>query len=268
MASSSEEDDDHVQEGQYYHARDLASPPFGSDADLSGDGRDGYDDKGGSRARSLSSSSSAFPSLTNLILLQGPSGSGKSSTVHAVARELGYEVFEVSAGFGRRSAKDLERYVGDAARNHVVNGASPRKGAKKQGGGTLAAMFGQQQKKEERGVEAQATARMTSKEQTPEVNASSGSTEPGPTQSLILIDEVDVFFRHEEDCWAGGCFLFSRRRIANASPGLGNACLTSASSPSSTTGIAALAAQSRRPIIMTCTGRSVGCLRSCARCTG
>ncbi|GAA5883605.1 hypothetical protein JCM3774_002109 [Rhodotorula dairenensis] len=210
MASSSEEDDDDnggAIEADYY-ARDLASSPFGSDADLSGDDRDGG-------ARSASSATSSFPSLTNLILLQGPSGSGKSSTVHAVARQLGYEVFEVSAGFGRRSAKDLERYVGDAARNHVVNGASPRKKA-----GTLAAMFGRQHKKKEPG-QAQATATATTSatkdRSTPEP---SGLPETGPTQSLILIDEVDVFFRHEEDCWAG---------------------------------IAALAAQSRRPIVMTCT---------------
>ncbi|GAA5981057.1 hypothetical protein JCM10908_003967 [Rhodotorula pacifica] len=230
MASSSDEEDDDDDRS------DLASSPFGSDVDYSAAEDEDEDDlllhghghAGISRPRASSASSSqpsVFPSLTNLILLQGPSGSGKSSTVHAVARQLGYEVFEVFPGFGRRAAKDLERYVGDAARNHVVNGGSPRKrGAG--GGGMLAAMFGKQVQKKQQQQAATATANggtaSTSKDRhTPEPkSAREEQPDAGPTQSLILIDEVDVFFKHEEDCWAG---------------------------------IAALAMQSRRPIIMTCT---------------
>lgn len=119
--------------------------------------------------------------------------------MHAVAKQLGYEVFEVSAGFGRRGAKDLERYVGDAARNHVVNGSSPRK---KSGGGALAALFGRQQQKKQTPTQAS-----TTKETTPEPVGGREQQDAGPTQSLILIDEVDVFFKHEEDCWAGESFF-------------------------------------------------------------
>ncbi|ORY80274.1 hypothetical protein BCR35DRAFT_259765, partial [Leucosporidium creatinivorum] len=58
--------------------------------------------------------------LTNLILLKGPHGSGKTSTVHAVANELNWSVFEVYPGIGKRGAKDIERYVGDVGKNHMV----------------------------------------------------------------------------------------------------------------------------------------------------
>ena len=184
MASSSEDDDD------------LASSPLRSDAESDADEEEDSLLAQSSRPQSAStSSSSVFPSLTNLILLQGPSGSGKSSTVHSVAKQLGYEVFEVSAGFGRRGAKDLERYVGDAARNHVVNGSSPRK---KSGGGALAALFGRQQQKKQTPTQAAST-----KEWTPEPLGGREQQDAGPAQSLILIDEADVFFKHEEDCWAG-----------------------------------------------------------------
>lgn len=118
--------------------------------------------------------------------------------MHAVARELEYEVFEVFPGMGRRGAKDLERYVGDVGRNHVVLGGSPRKG------GNVAAMFQRMQAKAETGASG---AKGTEKA----VNGGAddarkaGDTDKGPTQSLILVDEVDVLFKGEEDFWQGAC---------------------------------------------------------------
>ncbi|WFD03209.1 hypothetical protein MOBT1_001898 [Malassezia obtusa] len=66
--------------------------------------------------------------LTNCVLLQGATGSGKSAAVYACAAELGYAVFEVYAGLGRRSGKELVSAVGQLARNHMVasEGAAPR----------------------------------------------------------------------------------------------------------------------------------------------
>lgn len=98
-------------------------------------------------------------------------------------------MFEVFPGMGRRSAKDVERYVGDAAKNHlVVKGAggglnSPRKGS----GSGLFAMFAKQKAKGGEGKE----------------RAKKEEEGKGPTQSLILIDEVDILFKQEEDFWAG-----------------------------------------------------------------
>ncbi|GAA5930249.1 hypothetical protein JCM3775_004340 [Rhodotorula graminis] len=166
---------------------------------------------------------SVFPNLTNLILLHGPHGTGKSAAVHAVASELNFEVFEVFPGMGRRSAKDLERYVGDVGRNHVVLGGSPRKGG--QGGaagGSVAAMFKRLQAKVEAGPVASGSAHgAKGKEKEKETGAE--VRDKGPTQSLILVDEVDVLFRGDEDFWQG---------------------------------LISLAQQSRRPIVMTCTNFS------------
>ncbi|GAA6007598.1 uncharacterized protein JCM10292_003938 [Rhodotorula paludigena] len=205
LASSDEDDDDNLA---------LPSSSFDSYAD---DFSDEFDDDASATSRRAGGASSVFPSLTNLILLHGPHGSGKSSTVHAVAHELGYEVFEVFPGLGRRGAKDLERYVGDVGKNHLVlkgaGGASgsPRKGA-------LAAMFGKQAKKAEEADEGKGKG----KERASEEEADEKELKE-PKQSLILVDEVDVLFRHEEDFWQG---------------------------------LAHLAKDSRRPIVMTCTDDS------------
>ena len=134
-----------------------------------------------------------FPSLTNLILLHGPRGTGKTSAVHAVAAELGWSVFEVWPGVGKRGAKDVERLVGDVSKNHMV-----RKGAQAQGG--LMSMFSK----------------------VAEASKVAGAAEGAAKQSVILFEEVDVVYKDEKDFWLG---------------------------------IMALASESQRPIVMTCTGK-------------
>lgn len=65
----------------------------------------------------------AAPStLTNGMVLVGPTGVGKSAAVYACASELGFEVFELYPGMGRRSGKDLASAVGQLTRNHMVLG--------------------------------------------------------------------------------------------------------------------------------------------------
>ncbi|KAL4402013.1 ATP binding protein [Malassezia pachydermatis] len=74
--------------------------------------------------RAPSSSTEAAPTnddvLTNCLVLTGPTGAGKSAAVYACAAELGFEVFEMYPGMGRRSGKELVSAVGHLSRNHMV----------------------------------------------------------------------------------------------------------------------------------------------------
>lgn len=57
--------------------------------------------------------------VTNAVVMSGPHGCGKSATVFAVAKELGFEVFEINPS-SKRSGKEVMDKVGDMTRNHLV----------------------------------------------------------------------------------------------------------------------------------------------------
>ncbi|KAE8271538.1 hypothetical protein A4X09_0g796 [Tilletia walkeri] len=67
--------------------------------------------------------------LTNCILIEGPTGVGKTAAVYACAAELGFEVFELFPGVGRRTGKEIESAVGALAANHMVAGGGSGGGA-------------------------------------------------------------------------------------------------------------------------------------------
>jgi hypothetical protein len=64
--------------------------------------------------------------LTNTLVITGSSGCGKSAAVYACADELGWEVFEVYPGIGRRSGANLDNLVGDVGKNHLIQQTRPR----------------------------------------------------------------------------------------------------------------------------------------------
>jgi DNA polymerase III delta prime subunit len=173
--------------------------------------------------------------LKNAVVISGPSGCGKTAIVYGVAKELGFEIFEINSS-SRRSGKEILERVGDMARNHLVHrsdnlGASEpldediqhisdalsadlksgRQGTmnsffkpKTNANPTLKNNFLKASKKKDSSNEAAKSSKAPPKQQ---------------TQSLILLEEVDVLFEEDKQFWST---------------------------------VMTLIAQSKRPIIMTC----------------
>ncbi|KOS21004.1 Telomere length regulation protein elg1 [Escovopsis weberi] len=166
--------------------------------------------------------------LANAILLSGPHGCGKTATVYAVARELGFEVFEINSS-SRRSGKDILEKVGDMTRNHLVqqNRADPTSIDVDEAGdevkcgkqGMMTAFF---KPKEVKGENKEAAPKTRGKKQQNDEGAdreSRATSGKAHKQSLILLEEVDILFEEDKQFWAT---------------------------------LMGLIAQSKRPFIMTC----------------
>jgi hypothetical protein len=52
--------------------------------------------------------------------LVGPPGCGKTAAVYACAEELGWNVFEVHPGLGKRGGTHLDDLIGDVGKNHTL----------------------------------------------------------------------------------------------------------------------------------------------------
>jgi DNA polymerase III delta prime subunit len=168
------------------------------------------------------------------VLLSGPSGCGKTAAVYAVARELGFEVFEINSA-SRRSGKDVLDKIGDMAENHLVQQVSkaltedrpttndtrleaikieqpdvPDPKQKSMGSFFKAAPAAKKSAPSSKQLLQKSVAQ-----------AKGNNTKPKSQQkqSLILLEEVDVLFEEDKQFWMT---------------------------------ILTLAAHSKRPIIMTC----------------
>lgn len=165
----------------------------------------------------------------NVILISGPHGCGKSAMVHAVAKELGFEVFEIHSGM-RRSGKDIQDKVGDMTANHLVNHKRSAAPAQEEittadntdnermdtalqddltsgRQGTMTSFFqtkpvmkpkpiAKPKKEEARSQESNRT--LATQAVLPLVAAAQRSQK----QSLILFEEADILFEEDQQFWA------------------------------------------------------------------
>ncbi|KAF6238346.1 hypothetical protein HO173_003626 [Letharia columbiana] len=175
--------------------------------------------------------------VTNAVVISGPHGCGKTAAVHAVARELGFEVFEINAG-SRRSGRDIWDKVGDMTRNHLVNHAHPDKGADAKEEAETMNLSSEKLKQDldsgRQGTvnsffKSKRAPKKSSSKSKPKVQELSPKKDPpqrdqSQKQSLILLEEVDVLFDEDKTFWATTLELL---------------------------------VQSKRPVIMTCTDESL-----------
>ncbi|RSL62206.1 hypothetical protein CEP54_005808 [Fusarium duplospermum] len=141
--------------------------------------------------------------LTNAVVISGPHGSGKTAAIYAVAKELGFEIFEINPG-SRRSGKDILEKVGDMTRNHLVqqHRADPTAEAEedevardlKSGKQGMMTAFFQ--------PKAAAASKKPTKKPTEERSTETTKGSQNQKQSLILLEEVDVLYEEDKQFWA------------------------------------------------------------------
>ncbi|RDA82759.1 hypothetical protein CP532_2027 [Ophiocordyceps camponoti-leonardi (nom. inval.)] len=146
--------------------------------------------------------------LRNTIVISGPHGCGKTAAVYAVAKEIGFEVFEINSG-SRRSGKDILEKVGDMTRNHLVQQHKNRpssaaavetddekySGSKKpMPRGPMSSFL--------KSKPATMRAKAASQKAKDKTEASPAASVPqSQKQSLILLEEADVLYEEDKQFW-------------------------------------------------------------------
>ena len=188
------------------------------------------------RARDVGNSSNR-ERISNAVVISGPHGCGKTATVYAVARELGFEVFEINAG-SRRSGRDILDKVGDMTRNHLVKHGSSHQGAdaheEVENMNLLTEKLKQDLNSGRQGtmnsfLDSKAAPKNSPSKRKLKAQKASSKQDPprkpkSQQQSLILLEEVDILFDEDKAFWATTLELL---------------------------------VQSKRPIIMTCTDENL-----------
>ncbi|KIR40687.1 hypothetical protein I307_02122 [Cryptococcus deuterogattii 99/473] len=212
-------------ENENPHLEDLPDPPISHD---------------------LNARPNNYPSLAsrlaNTILLTGPTGSGKTAAVYAAAHELGWEVFEVYVGMGKRTGANLMKWVGELGKNHtvlqqdgklqkVIDDNEKRRKSKAREKG-LSSFFDKGSFKFGKVSSSQGLANdpidIESNDEGDKIlvnevaSVSEGESGIRFKDSLLLIDEADILFEEEGSFWPA---------------------------------VIALASESRRPIVLTCNGQ-------------
>ena len=175
--------------------------------------------------------------VCNAIVISGPHGCGKTAAVHAVARELGFEIFEINAG-SRRSGRDILDKVGDMTQNHLVKQGSSHQGADAHEEVENMNLLSEKSKQDlDSGRQGTMNSFLKSKvgpkkspsKRKPKAQKASSKQDPPrkskvQQQSLILLEEVDILFDEDKAFWATTLELL---------------------------------VQSKRPVIMTCTDENL-----------
>lgn len=198
-------DDFLLDSGDEVHDMDVLTDP--EDAALTGSKRS---------LQSIVQSSNGHGKLSNAVLLSGPHGCGKTAAAYAVAKELGFQVFEISSA-ERRSGRDVLDRVGDMTENHIVknHGVDSGELSASEDRSHMEAAF---QKDLESGRQGkmnaffQAKPAAASKVVKPKAKAANVQTlqklqkalkKPAKEQqqSVILLEEVDVLFKEDKEFW-------------------------------------------------------------------
>ena len=200
-----------------------------------------HDTQGSRLKRSVISSRDARNSgngerVANAVVISGQHGCGKTAAVYAVARELGFEVFEINAG-SRRGGRDILDKVGDMTRNHLVKHVHSDQGADGKEEAEIMNMLSEKLKQDlDSGRQGTMNSffKPKSAPKNRHLKRKLGAEKPSPKepprkhqsqkQSLILLEEVDVLFDEDKTFWATTLELLI---------------------------------QSKRPVIMTCTDESL-----------
>ncbi|KAK9419193.1 putative AAA+ ATPase domain-containing protein [Seiridium unicorne] len=187
---------------------------------------------GSSKRTVVRSGSSKDVKLTNTVLLSGPHGCGKTATVYAIAKELDFEVFEISPG-SRRNGKDIIEKIGDMTRNHqvshkqetpqpddTINADDVARDISSGKQGMMTAFF----KPNAVGVPKLAKKQPIKKLEKTLHDKPIKRSNRAQKQSLILLEEVDILYEEDKQFWAT---------------------------------VISLMAQSKRPFIMTCNNENL-----------
>ena len=149
--------------------------------------------------------------LSNAVLISGPHGSGKTAAAHAVAKELGFKVFEISP-CERRSGKDVLDKVGNMTANHIVKHHGVD-------GGELSSsedhnkatsneelqrdlLSGRQEKMNTFFKPHQQKKKAARSTTLAAIENAIKKPAREQQQSLVLLEEVDILFRDDKDFWS------------------------------------------------------------------
>ncbi|KAF5018101.1 hypothetical protein F66182_9940 [Fusarium sp. NRRL 66182] len=143
--------------------------------------------------------------LANAVVVSGPHGSGKTAAIYAVAKELGFEIFEINPG-SRRSGKDILEKVGDMTRNHLVqqHRADPLSGVSEEDEVARDLKSGKQGMMTAFFQSKTTTSKKPAKKPADEnlVEATKAGSAKSQKQSLILLEEVDILYDEDKQFWA------------------------------------------------------------------